>query len=218
MNTFFGFTKNNNKKEKNHYFIGNIFDDENQIRALRKITKKLKQRYNLKKTHWNNKYFTNMIYLGYLDSETANMYMEDIINNMLLVISERFTELTCNYTGFKLEYDKSYYKISLNFTDKDNYLENIIMPYLYKKAIVPVYSKKKIIKPAIDLLYYKSSNKLVDKDDIRIQLPNQEFKINHISLIKGTSLVIRSGIPSLHDQMILEEVQKFTVPLKGSLA
>ncbi len=214
MDTFFGFMKSNNKKEKNHYFIGNIFDDENQIRILRKVTKKLKQRYNLKKSHWNNKYFTNMIYLGYLDSETVNMYMEDIINNLLKAISERFSTLTCNYNGFKLEYDKSFYKISIKFSDKDNYLEKIIIPYLYKEAILPVYSKKKLLKPAIDLLYYKSSNKLADKNDIRIQLPKDEFKINHFSLIKGTSLVTRSGIASLHDQMVLEEVQRYNVPLK----
>lgn len=215
MENFFGFSKIN-KKEKNHYFIGNIFDDENHIRVLKKITKKLKQRYNLKNSHWNNKYFTNMIYLGYLDNETVNMYMEDIVNNLLISISEKFNTLTCNYTGYKLEYDKSFYKISIKFSDKDNYLEKIIIPYLYKKAIAPVYNKKKILKPAIDLLYYKSSTKLSDKDDIRIQVPSQEFKINHISLIKGTSLVTRSGIPSLHDQMSLEEVQRFTVPLKGT--
>ena len=44
MESFFGFSQNDNKKEKNHYFIGNIFDDENHIRILKKVTKKLKQR------------------------------------------------------------------------------------------------------------------------------------------------------------------------------
>jgi len=217
MEAFFGISQNDNKKEKNHYFIGNIFDDENHIRTLRKITKKLKQKYNLKNSHWNNKYFTNLIYLGYLDNEIVNTYMEDFINNLLLVISEKFGELTCNFTGYKLEFDKSYYKISLKFSDKDNYLEKIIVPYLYKNAILPVYNKKQLLKPSIDLLYYKSSNKLTDKNDIRIQVPTQEFKIDHISLIKGTSLITRSGTPSLHDQMSLEEVRRFTFPLKGEM-
>jgi hypothetical protein len=218
MEAFFGFSQNDNKKEKNHYFIGNIFDDENHIRVLRKITKKLKQRYNLKKSHWNNKYFTNMIYLGYLDNETVNMYMEKIINNLFNSISERFGILTCNYTGYKLEFDKSYHKISLKFSDKDNYLEKIIVPYLYKNAILPIYNKKQLLKPSIDLLYYKSSNKLSDKNDIRIQVPTDEFKIDHISLIKGTSLVTRSGTPSLHDQMSLEEVRRFIIPFKGEIS
>lgn len=209
------FNNLNNRNEKHHYFIGNIFDDENQIRVLRKVSKKLKQKYNLKDIHWNNKYFTNMIYLGYLDNKVINLYMEKI-NPLLESISKKISSISCNYNGYKLEFDKSYYKISLKINDENNVLEKIVT-YLYQEAILPVYNKKQLLKPSIELLYYKSSQKLKNKNDIKIQLPAQEFKINNISLIKGTSIRSRSGTPSLHDQMSLEEVRKYNYNLEGNI-
>lgn len=206
--------KTNNRKEKNHYFIGNIFDDEEDIRILNKVKGKLKQRYNLKNFHWNNKYFTNMIYLGYLDKETAYIYMDNIITPLLNAIGDKVHLLNCNFTGFKLEYDHSFYKISLKFTDQNNYLEKIIIPYLYNNAIVPIYEHKHLLKPAIDLIYYKNSNKLNgNKSGIKIEVPKHTFQIKHFSLIRGTNVRLRAGTPSLHDQMSLEEINRYTVPL-----
>jgi hypothetical protein len=160
-----------------------------------------------------------MIYLGYLNIETANLYMENIVSHLLNAISKKFNELECEYTGYKLEFDKSYYKISLKFNDKSNYLENIIIPYLHNNAIFPVYQRKtNIKKPSIDLIYYKSSVYLGDKkDEIKIQVPTEKFKINHISLIKGTATRVRTGLPSLHDQMNLVEVNRYHYPLNGEL-
>lgn len=210
-----------NIKDKHHFFIGNIFDDENQIKILRNVQKKLRKKYSLKNPHWNNKFFTNLIYLGYFDNETANLYMENVVTNLLKAIGDKFNELTCEYTGFKIEYDNSFYKISLKFTDTENYLEKIIVPYLHNNAILPIYDKKKnILKPAIDLIYYKSSYLLgTDKDAsrIRIQVPTEKFKFNHIALIKGTTVRVRSGTPSLHDQMSLEEISRFKFPLEGTI-
>jgi hypothetical protein len=155
-----------------------------------------------------------MIYLGYFDNETASIYMNNIITPLLEAISNDFNQLDCNYTEFKLEYDKVYYKISLNFNDDNNYLEKIIIPYLYNNAITPIYEKKSnISKPSIGIIYYEDSQKLKSIDDIRIQIPNEKFKIDHISLIKGTPYKIRVGTPSIHDQMILEEIDRYTIQL-----
>lgn len=203
--------------DKYHFFIGNIFDSEEQITLLKHIQKKLKKKYILKNYHVNNAFFSNMIYLGYFNIEMANLYMNNIVSHLLNAISKKFNELECKYTGYKLEYDKSYYKISLKFTDKDNFLENIIIPYLHNNAILPIYDKKtNIKKPSIDLIYYKSSVYLGDKkDEIRIQVPEKNFKINHISLIKATTTRVRTGTPSLHDQMNLVEVNRYHYPLNG---
>lgn len=203
-------------KDKNHYFIGNIFKDENQIKLLRNIQKKLKKKYYLKNIHYNNKLFTNLIYLGYLDKFTAELYMEDIIKYLLKAIEDNFSVLKCNYSGYSLKFDKTFYKISLKFNDEENLLEKIIVPYLHKNAILPVYtSKKDILKPMIDLIYFKESRSLVDgKMKINIQVPNQPFQIDELSLIKGSSIHDRKGTPSLHNQMVLEEVNKYSIKLK----
>jgi hypothetical protein len=213
----------NSNYEKNHFFIGNIFTDENQIRLLRNIQKKLKKKYGLKNYHWNNVSFSDMIYLGYFTTEVAQIYMEEIISHLLKAISERFSPLNCQYTGFKLDYDKSFYKISLKFVDTNNYLESIIIPYLHQNAILPVFPNRKAIKkPAIDLIYFKNSyvlSKKTDlkemKDSIKIQFPTDTFKIDHISLIKGSTTRSRSGTPSTHNQMNLVEVSRYNFPLKN---
>lgn len=210
--------------EKNHFFIGNIFNDENQIRLLRNIQKKLKKKYGLKNYHWNNVLFSDMIYLGYFTTEVAQIYMDEIISHLLKAISERFSNLNCLYSGFKLDYDKSYYRISLKFTDTNNYLESIIIPYLHQNAILPVFpSRKDIKKPSIDLIYFKNSYVLSKKkdlqemkDSIKIQFPTDAFKIDHISLIKGSATRSRSGTPSTHNQMSLVEISRYNFPLKNN--
>jgi hypothetical protein len=206
-------------KDKYHFFIGNIFNNENQLRLLKNIQKKLIKKYKLKNYHWNSKYCSNLIYLGYLDQNTAAKYMDNIIVNLLKAVSEKFNNLECEYTGYKIEYDKSFYKISLKINDINNYLENIIVPYLHQNAILPIYEKKKnILKPSIDLVYYKDSSKISGKkNDIKIMVPTEKFTIDHISLIRGNSVRVRSGTPSLHNQMNLEEIYKYSFPLKGSL-
>jgi SOS response regulatory protein OraA/RecX len=72
-----------NNKDKFHFFIGNIFNNEQQQFILRKVQKKLKQKYFLKDTHWNNNFFTNILYLGYFDNETAQIYMTNIMEPLL---------------------------------------------------------------------------------------------------------------------------------------
>jgi len=203
-------------RDKYHYFIGNILNNFEQINVLKKIRKILKKKYYLKDYHWNNLFSTNLIYLGFLDQNTANIYMQNIISNLLSVLSNDFKPLKCNYTGYKISYDKSYYKISLNYNDKDNYIEKIIIPYLHENAIAPIYNKRKINPfPAIDLINFKSSSILSsNKDKINLFIPKEEFIIDNLSLIKGTPLKIRKGLPSVHDQMNLEEVYKYKFPFK----
>jgi len=132
-------------QDKHHFYIGNIFSDEDQLNVLKNIQRKLIKKYKLRNYHWNNKYSSNLIYLGYLHERVAYKYMENIISYLLKAISEKFNHLECIYTGYKLEYDKSFYKISLKFNDVNNYLEKIIVPYLHNNAILPVYEKKKNI-------------------------------------------------------------------------
>ena len=203
-------------KDKYHFFIGNIFNNEEQIKILKNVQKKLIKKYKLKDYHWNSKFCSNLIYLGYLDQNTAYKYMDNIVNNLLKAITERFNNLDCNYIEYKVDFDKSYYKVSLKISDSNNYLENIIIPYLHENAIIPIYEKKKnMLKPSVDLIYYKKSSIIGDrKDAIKIMVPIESFKIDHLSLIRGNSTRIRTGVPSIHNQMNLEEVHKYYFPLK----
>ena len=202
-------------QDKHHFFIGNILKNEEQIKLLKNIQRKLIKKYRLKGCHWNNKFCANFIYLGYLDEQTAYKYMDNIMSHLLTQISNRIQELTCKYTDYKIDSDKSYHKISLKFIDTENKLISIIVQYLHKNGILPIYpNRKKILKPFIDLVYYKEPDM---KDEIRSLVPIDNFVIDHLSLIKGTPIRMRSGAPSLHDQMNFEEIFKYDFPLVGEV-
>ena len=201
------------QSDKYHFFIGNVLSDETQIKLLKDIQSKLKGRYMLKQYHTNN-LFLKLIYLGYLDYETANKYMDNIISKLLKTVSDNFFELTCHYEKYDVNDDGSYYKISLEVDDENNDLSNKILPYLFDEGIKPIYEKKKNTnKPVIELIFYKSSVILDLKKEVNIDVPSSTFMIDHLALIKGNPTMSKSGSPSVHHQMHLEEVRRFTFPL-----
>ena len=108
---------NNNvlSKEKHHYFIGHMFNDINNVKALKNIQKKLKKKFKLKNNHSYSKLFANFIYLGYFEEKYADMYMTKRFNDLIQNIANEFKQLECNYTEFKIEYDKTYYNIQCLF-------------------------------------------------------------------------------------------------------
>jgi hypothetical protein len=205
-------------KNKYHFFIGNIFKDENQILLLKKIQQKIKERYKLKNFFWNTKFCTKFIYLGYLDIETAKKYMNNVFNALLTAISDKFSVFNCNYNKYRLHYDGVYYKISLDYSDAENYLNNIILPYLNQNGILPVYeSRKNVQHSSIDLIYFKDSPIIQtprNEDKITIMIPDSKFTIDHLSLIRGIPIHSKVGHQSLHDQMNYEEVSRYIYPLQ----
>jgi hypothetical protein len=204
-------------KDKAHFFIGNILRDQHQTKILKIVKKKIVKQYQLKEYHSNYPFCTNLVYMGYLDQNTAHRYMENIMSKLLIAISEKIGELVCKYSRYTVLYDKSFYKIGLEYNDENNYLSNIIMPYLKNEGIMPIFNKtNNISKPIINLFYYKSSNGEELKKGITVFIPRETFVINNLSLIKGTPSRVRSGTPSLHDHMNFEEFQNFKYDLKKS--
>ena len=213
----------NNNNDKNHYFIGTIIEDENLVKRLKKVRKKLLNKYNLQDIHFPNLMMANYIYLGYFPLAVAKLYMDDIMNYLLKAISEKCSKLYCNISNFKLTYDQVYYKIMLQFQDKDNKLEDIIIPYLYQKGITPIYGQKKHNeKPTIDVVYFKESTKIKEQREkfgrkfkIIADYPSDTFVIDTLCLIQGTPIKSRVGTPSTHDPMEFEKVKNYEFSLSG---
>ena len=211
---------NNFNNEKAHYFIGTVIENKSLKKTLLKLIKSLRKKYQLKDFHTNKGTFViNHLYLGYYDYETIKLYMNDILKYLLKSISENFSELKCDFTNFYLSGDKSYYNISLQLSDKNQYLENKIIPFLQDEAVKGITNKRLIFrKPTINLIYYKSSPVIKSKQfKIGLNLPNNNVLVDNLCLIKGTPVKIRSGNPSLHDQMVLEPINDYRYDLKGNL-
>jgi len=199
----------NEDKDKHHYFIGAIIEDVNIIKKLKKLRKKLLTKYNLQEYHMQNYITANFIYLGYFTIEIAKLYMNDIMGFLVEALTKKFSKLTCKMTNFKMEYDQVYYKIMLQFEEQNNIIKDIVIPYLYEKGIEPVYGSKKYNnKPAIDLVYFKHSDKIEEqkkkfgrKFKIISDFPTDMFVIDKLCLLQATPVKSRAGTPSTHDQL-----------------
>jgi hypothetical protein len=209
---------------KYHFFIGSIFKNTKQIQDLvnikKNIKKKLKYSYGINDYHSNYQLSTNLIYLGYFSYSVAKEYMNNIVGKLLSAISESrdIQPLMCEYSSYKIKDDKKYYKISIEYDDISNILSKIIIPYLYENGIQPIYNKKNYEKPAIDLLYFKKEDvKNKDKITFSMNIPKNKFILDHLSLLRGLPTKIRSGTPSTHNQMNMEEMSEFTYKLSNDI-
>ena len=143
-------------KERSHYFIGNLLNNKNLIIKLKNLNQQLRTKYKLQESHVNNLITTNLIYLGYFDIETAQVYMNDIFQYLLKSITSKFAPLECNITNFNIDRDSSFFKIMLQYKDTNNYLEKIIIPYLHQNGIVPVLGNKRYNRRgSIDCVFFK---------------------------------------------------------------
>ena len=204
------------KKVRQHYFIGAVFNNQQQIQNLvrtkKTIKNKLKFKYQVNQHgyHSNYKFSTNLIYLGYLEEDVATSYMENIFNKLLTQLTNNITELECEYTHFTVSSDNTYYKVSLEFKDVEDKLNKVILPYLYQEGVKPIYPNRIMQKPKIELLYVnKSGISYFEKRNFFMKPPDNKFNLDYLTLIKGTPVVARAGTPSLHDQMNLEEIEKY---------
>lgn len=208
-------------KKRYHFFLGGVFTNPSEYKIMNKIMHNLRlpkdPRKKLKTVHWNNRFFTNLVYLGYLEESVAKEYMNNVFSVLLKQIISKVGVLTCKYTDFKVKSDGSYNRVSIKFNDDDNIIERIIVPYLHKNGILPIYpSKKNILKPTIDIFHYKDNVQIDDEtiNDIKQSLKNESFVFDHISLIKGETVDIRAGTASIHDRMNMEEVEGYRFNLK----
>jgi len=196
-------------RNRAHYFIGNMLKNMEQIRLLNNIKRRILKTYKLKNYHVNFPFCSNLIYLGYFEESTINLYMENLISKLLNALVERIRPLVCRYTRYSISSDKSYYKIGLEYNDINNFLTKIIIPYLVNYGFKPIYEVDTFSNPIINLYFYQSS-KIQPQEQISVFIPTDTFTINNLSLIKGTSTKVRTGTPSLHDPMHFEELQTFT--------
>jgi hypothetical protein len=206
-------------KERSHYFIGNVLNDKNLIIKLKNLNQQLRIKYKLQESHVNNLITTNLIYLGYFDIETAQVYMNDIFQYLLKSVTSKFAPLECNITNFNIDRDSSFFKIMLQYKDTNNYLEKIIIPYLYQNGIVPVLGNKRYNRRgSIDCVFFKDSNIIKSKKfRIMTDFPKKTFVINNLCLIKGTPTKIRSGTPSIHDQLSYEVIKEYVYDFNGTM-
>lgn len=201
-------------KDKYHFFIGNFIKDHVQISILKDLKKKLRAQYKIDYASSYDNFFLcfKNIYIGYMTNKDADVYMRNILSPLLNTIKNNIGKLNCHYTRFKLKYVKNYIRISLEYEDENNLLSNVIIPYINKNGVEPVYDRKiENSKPSIELIYMKPNQLIPNTQaEISINVPTETFVIDKLSLIRGGLTKLRSGTPSKHDQLIFNNVRHYT--------
>ena len=201
-------------KDKYHFFIGNFIKDHVQISILKDLKKKLRAQYKIDYASSYDNFFLcfKNIYIGYMTNKDADVYMRNILSPLLNTIKNNIGKLNCHYTRFKLKYVKNYIRISLEYEDENNLLSNVIIPYINKNGVEPVYDRKiENSKPSIELIYMKPNQLIPNTQaEISINVPTETFVIDKLSLIRGGLTKLRSGTPSKHDQLIFNNVRHYS--------
>ena len=203
-------------KDKYHFFIGNFIKDHVQISILKELKKKLRSQYKIDSRNSYDNFFLcfKNIYIGYMTNKEADYYMNNILSYLLNTIKQNIKKLVCHYTRFKLKYVKDHnnIRISLEYEDENNLLSNVIIPYINKKGIEPVYGRKiEKSKPSIELIYMKPNTFIPNpQTEINIKVPTETFVIDKLTLIRGGLTKLRSGTPSKHDQLIFNNVRHYS--------
>ena len=201
-------------KDKYHFFIGNFIKDHVQISILKDLKKKLRDQYKIDYASSYDNFFLcfKNIYIGYMTNKDADVYMRNILSPLLNTIKNNIGKLNCHYTRFKLKYVKNYIRISLEYEDENNILSNVIIPYINKNGVEPVYDRKiENSKPSIELIYMKPNQLIPNTQaEININVPTETFVIDKLSLIRGGLTKLRSGTPSKHDQLIFNNVRHYS--------
>jgi len=213
-------------KDKYYFYIGHIFNDPLLISELINLRKSLKTTFTLKDSYWNNKLFANIMYIGYFSIDIAHSYMENIITPLLKAISEKIGQLECTLTKLRIiKIKDNLNKITLEFTDTNDYLNKTIIPYIHNHAIAEIYEKRSNVlsPPSINMIYYTSSpvlnsinkrNELYEKLNNKLEtLKTKRFRLEQISLIKGIPFQYRTGTPSKNNRMSIEEIKRYNVML-----
>lgn len=203
-------------KDKYHFFIGNFIKDHVQISILKNLKKDLRYKYKIDTKNSYDNFFLcfKNIYIGYMTNKEADYYMNNILSYLLNTIKKNIKKLVCHYTRFKLKYVKDHnnIRISLEYEDENNLLSNVIIPYINKKGIEPIYDRKiEKSKPSIELIYMKPNTFIpTPQTEINIKVPTETFVIDKLTLIRGGLTKLRSGTPSKHDQLIFNNVRHYT--------
>ncbi len=201
---------------KKHYFIGYMVNNEKQVQDLIQIQNKLITKYKMRKFYknWDQKFVSRFVYMGYLTPEVAQKYMEKIMKDLCKQITNKFNSLVCKYNKIKPKFDKSINWISLSYDDQYQYLSKVIIPFLDKYGIKPIFPNRKTLNyPMIDIIHFKQSS-LSKQDVIDLPIPNDSFVIDHLCLLSGKPTQTKIGGQSIHDRLAYEEEGKYYFPFK----
>jgi len=220
-----------------HYFIGKRLK-KSEAMKIRDVQQEIMNKNEiLEPMDKINNIYSPFIYLGYFNENIENK-LKQLLVPELFAVAEKFGPMRCPLKNFSLTgQSKNYKYVGLTFETPNNYLENIIIPYLksyldeytgtnltYEHIpMIPLYRlrKNKLGEFIKSNPHTKNGNKTIFTNFKMPALPyNSKTKeryidLDSIDLLRATPVVVKKGKKSFNEQMHIDSV--LTIPLAGKL-
>ena len=116
--------------ENSSYYIGYIFNENNNINSLKTIQNILSSsKFDLQNYEKNDELHSPLIYLGNMNDKLANQFI-NYLNNLFMAVIQKNKILKCNYTN--LDVVKVNDKCGLIINYENEILRKKIIPFLKK--------------------------------------------------------------------------------------
>ena len=220
-----------------HYFIGKRLK-KSEASKLRDVQQDIMGKNELLESSEKiNNIYSPYIYLGYFN-ENIEGKLKQLLVPLLFAVAEKFGPMRCPIKNFSLTGQSKKYKyVSLTYETPNDYLENIIIPYL--KSYLDEYTGLNLMYENIPMIplfrlkkhkidgflktnpHTKNRNKIVFPN---FKLPGLAFNsktkskyidIDSLDLLRATPLTVKKGKKSFNEQLHIDSVM--SIPLAGDL-
>jgi len=221
-----------------HYFIGKRLKKTEAVK-IREIQQEIGSKNEfLQPQDKVNNIYSPYIYLGYFNESIENK-LKRLILPSLFAVAEKFGPLRCPIKNYSLTgQSKNYKYVALTYQSPNNYLEDIIIPYLKSYLddytgenlqfenipMVPLYRlKKKEIEQFVSSNPHTKNNKgKISFTEYKMPMVGYNFKtktryvdVDSIDLLRATPVVVKKGKKSFNEQLHIDSV--LSIPLAGNL-
>lgn len=221
-----------------HYFIGKRLKKNDAVKIREVQQDILNHNDFLQPVDKINNIYTPFIYLGYFN-ESIEYKLNQLLVPEMFAVAEKFGSMKCFLKNYSLTGQSRNYKyVGLTYDTPNNYLENIIIPYLksyldkytgvnlvYENVpMIPLFRlRKREIDEFLRMNPHSKNNK--GKSVFRdIKLPELSFDsktkqryfyLDSIDLLRATPMVVKKGKKSFNEALHIDSV--LSIPLAGQL-
>lgn len=220
-----------------HYFIGKRLKKSDAMK-IRDVQQDIQNKNEfIEPQEKINNIYSPFLYLGYFNENIENK-LKLLILPELFAIAEKFGPMRCPLNNYSLTGQSRKYKyIGLTYKSPNNYLEDIIIPYM--KSYMDKYTDSDLVYENIPMIpLYRLNNKKIQEfteinpstksngktvfTDIKFpavgydsKLKSKYIDIDSLDLLRATPITVKKGKKSFNEALHIDSV--LSIPLAGEL-
>ena len=220
-----------------HYFIGKRLKKQDAMK-IREIQQDIQNKNEFIDTQDKiNNVYSPYLYLGYFNENIENK-LKHLLVPQLFALAEKFAPMRCPLKNYSLNGQSRRYKyLALTYESPNNYLEDIIIPYL-KKYLDEITGTEVVYENVPMVPLFRLKNKLIEefirknphtKNDGKtiftdIKMPQVSFNrntkqkyidIDSLDLLRATPVTVKKGKKSFNEALHIDSI--LSIPLSGTL-